>query len=102
MTQILVRTFSHELMAILNRDLNAKDKKTVVKLAGILRIADGLDCTHCDLVKNIDCNIRNNRVVLTCGSKETLDEEFSAAAGKADLFKKVFDKKLSFRHKPGR
>jgi exopolyphosphatase/pppGpp-phosphohydrolase len=82
------------------RNLNAKDKTIVLKLAGILRIADGLDRTHRNLVENINCKIRGNHLVLTCSSKKPLDEEFSAAIDKADLFKQVFDKKLIFRRKP--
>jgi putative phosphoesterase len=79
--------------------LSAKDQTIVRKLAGILRLVDGLDRSHRNLVQNINCSLIANRLELTCGSKEPLEGEFSAATGKADLFKLVFGKKLVLRRK---
>jgi exopolyphosphatase/guanosine-5'-triphosphate,3'-diphosphate pyrophosphatase len=86
-------------------ELNAKDKSVVCKLAAILRLADGLDRSHRNLVENINCKLRGNRLELTCSSKEPsaagetspeggLEEEFKAADEKSDLFMLVFGKKL--------
>jgi exopolyphosphatase/guanosine-5'-triphosphate,3'-diphosphate pyrophosphatase len=79
------------------RELSTKDRTIVRKLAGILRLADGLDRTHCNLVESINCNIKGNRLLLTCISKEPIDGEFSVADNKADLFKQVFGKKPVLR-----
>jgi len=79
--------------------LCAKDKTMVRKLAGILRLADGLDRTHRNLIQNIDCSLNSNRLLLICSSKEPVEEEFKAAIEKADLFKQVFGKKLVLRPK---
>jgi putative phosphoesterase len=79
--------------------LSAKDQNVVRKLAGILRLADGLDRSHQNLVQNINCSLIANRLLLTCRSKEPLEGEFSAANDKADLFKLVFGKKLVLRRK---
>jgi putative phosphoesterase len=81
-------------------ELSREDKTIVRKLAAILRLADGLDCSHRNLVENIVCSLIANRLKLTCISKGPLDGEFSAANDKADLFRQVFDKKLIFRCKP--
>jgi exopolyphosphatase/guanosine-5'-triphosphate,3'-diphosphate pyrophosphatase len=83
------------------RDLSDKDRTIVRKLAGILRIADGLDRTHCNLVETINCAIKGDRLLLACSSKKPLNWEISAAGKKADLFNKVFGKKVFFRRKPG-
>ncbi|MGD0077015.1 MAG: YfcE family phosphodiesterase [Sedimentisphaerales bacterium] len=83
------------------RELSDKDKTIIQKLAGILRLADGLDCTHSNLVERINCNIKGNSLLLNCVSKEPLDEEFSAADDKADLLKQVLGKKIIFRRKTG-
>lgn len=80
-------------------ELSAKDKTIVRKLAGILRLGDGLDRTHRNLIQNIDCSLNSNRLLLICSSKEPLEEEFKAAIEKADLFKQVFGKKLVLRPK---
>jgi putative phosphoesterase len=81
------------------RELIAKDKIIVQKLAGILRIADGLVCSHRNLITSIDCDIKGSRVVFICCSKEPLDEEFLAADEKADLLKRVFGIKTAFQGK---
>ncbi len=81
------------------RELTAKDKTLLRKLAGILRIADGLDCSHLNLVQKINCTLRRNCLELVCISKGLPDEEFSAADKKADLFRQTFGKKVVFRFK---
>ncbi len=80
-------------------ELSAKDQTIVRKLAGILRLADGLDRSHRNLVQNINCSLIADRLELTCSSKEPLEGEYSAANLKADLFMQVFGKKLVLRRK---
>ena len=86
-------------------ELNAKDKTLFCKLAAILRLADGLDRSHHNLVENINCKLRGNRLELICSSKESsaagesspeggFEGELNAADEKSDLFKLVFGKKL--------
>jgi len=77
--------------------LNPKDQKIVRKLAGILRIADGLDRSHRNLVEKTICSLSKNRILLICQSKEPLEEEFKAADEKSDLFKQIFGKKPVLR-----
>lgn len=78
------------------RDLNAKDRDIVRKLAGILRVADGLDRMHQGKVKNISCRLSKKQVEMLCSSKEPLDAEFDAARDKGMLFEDVFAGKLVF------
>jgi putative phosphoesterase len=76
------------------RDLNVKDRNIVSILAGILRVADGLDRTHRSLVRDISCRVSGRRIILSCRSVEPLEWEFAASGDKAELFEKVFIKKL--------
>jgi exopolyphosphatase/guanosine-5'-triphosphate,3'-diphosphate pyrophosphatase len=79
------------------QDLDAKDRDIVRKLAGILRVADGLDRTHQSKVKDINCMENGKQVEMVCSSKEPLDAEFDAARDKGVLFEDVFDRKLVFK-----
>ena len=78
------------------RDLDAKDRDIVRKLAGILRVADGLDWTHQSKVKDIRCRMDGKRVEIVCRSAEPLGAEFDAARDKGGLFENVFARKLVF------
>ncbi len=78
------------------RDLNAKDRDIIRKLAGILRVADGLDRMHQSKVRDISCRIGKKQVEMVCSSKELLDAEFDAARDKGMLFEDVFAGKLVF------
>ena len=78
------------------RDLDAKDRDIVRKLAGILRVADGLDRTHQSKVKDISCRVGKKQVEIVCRSVVSLDAEFDAARDKGVFFEDVFARKLVF------
>ncbi|MGA2071770.1 MAG: HD domain-containing protein [Sedimentisphaerales bacterium] len=83
------------------RDLNTKDRNIVRKLAGILRVVDGLDRTHQSKVEDISCRAGRKQISLTCRSVESLESEFAAARDKAELFEQVFGRKLALKRKLG-
>lgn len=66
-----------------------KERKTVKRLAGILKIADGLDGEHKNLIENIKINFdENNRIaeiILVPKIKEFLSD-ISSAIRKRDLY----------------
>ncbi len=70
-------------------DLDGEGRRYVKKLAALLRLADGLDKGHCDLVSGLQCEIRR-RVHLYLVSREPLNT--GSALSKADLFERVFQK----------
>jgi exopolyphosphatase/guanosine-5'-triphosphate,3'-diphosphate pyrophosphatase len=77
-------------------DLDAKGRDIVCKLAGILRVADGLDRSHESRVKDINCLIDKKQVKMVCRSEKPLDGEFALAAQKGELFEQAFNRKLVF------
>jgi exopolyphosphatase/pppGpp-phosphohydrolase len=87
--------------------LNEADKKTVDVLSAILRVADGLDRTHTNLVKDISCEILSDEIIAKCTvnsdrfSEKTYLPEMEAAFEKSDLFEKVFQRKLVIRCSTG-
>jgi exopolyphosphatase/guanosine-5'-triphosphate,3'-diphosphate pyrophosphatase len=69
-------------------------KPVVEKLAAILRVADGLDGTHRQVVQSVSASIRRRNVVLTVAASASPELEIWAARKKAALFERVFDRKL--------
>lgn len=74
--------------------LTPADREIVRVLAGLLRVADGLDRTHGSRIKNLACEIRPEKIILLCDAAHPAEEERRAALEKADLFKQVFQREL--------
>jgi exopolyphosphatase/guanosine-5'-triphosphate,3'-diphosphate pyrophosphatase len=74
--------------------LSDKDKNIVCVLAGILRIADGLDRTHCSVVKEVECDLDGENILVKCKTAGSATFEFEAAKKKADLLEKVLEKPI--------
>lgn len=75
-------------------DLDKENKAVVGKLAGILRIADGLDRTHAAVVNRLQCVITENQLTISVEAKTESPGERDAAENKADLFKNIFRRKV--------
>ncbi len=59
-------------------------------LAGLLRIADGLDARRLGVVGGIDVARTGEAIVLTCHAMQDIEPEIAAARYKADLFERAF------------
>ena len=75
-------------------------RPVVEKLIALLRIADGLDRTHRQIVSELSCKIRLGRVEFEVQALEDCEGELAAARKKSDLFERVFDRKAVFRAVP--
>src|SRR5262249_44248233 len=80
--------------------LNPYLRPVVEKLAAMLRIADGLDRSHRQLVTEVGCRVRPRRVDFSVTARADCEAELDAARRKADLFERVFDRRPSFRAVP--
>ena len=87
---------SHENWRRLNPYLQA----VVEKLAAILRIADGLDRSHRQIVTGVTCRVKARRIELDAGARADCEPELDAARKKANLFERVFDRSVAFRAVP--
>jgi exopolyphosphatase / guanosine-5'-triphosphate,3'-diphosphate pyrophosphatase len=78
--------------------LSPKSQTIVKKLAGILRIADGLDRSHQGIVEKIDCEIQGNVVIFKIKTKPGVDPHIDiwSAQQKKDLFEDTFNVKTGF------
>ena len=74
--------------------LDDPDRRTVARLAAILRVADGLDCTHRSLVIDLTAQFDSSTIQLDCqADSPALDEERDALK-KGGLLESVFYRKL--------
>lgn len=75
--------------------LSGSDVKQIRALVAILRVADALDLSHHQLVKQLDVEVTNKKVTLALGSGgEALDLELWGARRETRLFEKVFKRQL--------
>lgn len=70
--------------------LSKQDRKTVCLLAGIIRIADGLDHSHCSVVRSVHAKLSSGTLVISCTGSGRGSPERRTAAKKADMLMKVF------------
>jgi exopolyphosphatase/guanosine-5'-triphosphate,3'-diphosphate pyrophosphatase len=74
--------------------LNEQDKDLVRKLAGILRLADGLDRRRNCQIKDIHCKYKGNAIELSLHGQGDLAVEIYGAQSKGDLFCNAFNCEL--------
>jgi len=84
------------------RNLDRADQHRVCMLAGILRVADGLDRSHNSIVRVVQCRVSDRRIVFVCDVRETSQAELRSAAEKADLFREAFGRSLVLKTASGR
>ena len=77
------------------KKLNEDDRRCVRMLAGMLKLADGLDAGHKELVTDVACDIQRKRIVLYVLGGDGVD--LNKAVKKADLFEDVFGYEVEIR-----
>ncbi len=73
--------------------LDIESRNYVVKLASILRVADGL-VSGKSKIKSLICNIRGSKIIIHLNCKKNIP--LCKAIKKADLFEQVYGKSLVF------
>jgi exopolyphosphatase/guanosine-5'-triphosphate,3'-diphosphate pyrophosphatase len=84
---------THELYATLSPD----ERITVAKLAAILRIADALDRSNSQRVREIECERVNGRFVISVPRVDDLSLEQLALRDKGSMFENVYGMKAQLR-----
>ncbi len=77
--------------------LALEDRRTVRRLGGILRLADGLDRRRSRQVRELRCSHRNGRFYLRLGGSGDLAPEIHWGGVKGDLLERAFGVSLSLR-----
>ena len=88
-----VRIESHPLFSLLSPEY----RQTVLRLAAIIRIADGLDFLHTGTVQEIHGIIGSRECTCDIVSLGDVTREKEKARSKAELFSRVFERELVIR-----
>ena len=79
------------------RSLPPKKKVTVSKLTSILRIADSLDASHTEKIRNMSVTLHPDRLHISCEAKADMSFEEWAFEHRCDLFEDVMGVKARLR-----
>lgn len=79
-------------------DPGAEDRMR--KLAALLRVADGLDRSHHDVVRGVDVHVGPSLVLVRVDADGDVELEQWAARRRRNLFEKVFDRELEVTAHP--
>jgi CHAD domain-containing protein len=77
--------------------LSSHDRNTVIMLAALLRIADGLDYLHLGSAESVHCTIHPQEIILEVSALRDISTEKARAIQKSDLFVQVFERKVVIR-----
>ena len=80
------------------RKLQPDDRRRVRVLAGLLRVADGLDVSHAAVVGQVACRISPTRLTLCCRVTGPAEAECLAARKKGRLLETMVHRKLKICH----
>jgi exopolyphosphatase / guanosine-5'-triphosphate,3'-diphosphate pyrophosphatase len=76
--------------------LNPDEKRALVLLIPLLRLADSLDRSHDQRVKFMECSIRNGSIVLRIASAEDTSLEQWATEQTGEVVRQVYNRPLAF------
>jgi len=77
--------------------LSLEQRKHVLMLASLIRIADGLDYLHLGSVTSVHCSAGTDKVVIETSVQRDASAEIQRALQKGDLFTEVFERTLVIR-----
>ena len=80
--------------------LDAADRRRVDVLAGMLRVADGLDRSHRDVVADVSCQTSPGKLTISCLGEPPAEAEMWAAGKKADLLEQTLGRTVTFELAP--
>ena len=75
--------------------LSAEERRAILLLVPLLRIADSLDRSHDQRVEGMDCQIRDGRVVLSLRSSMAVDLDQWAGERAAETFRRIYERDVT-------
>lgn len=77
--------------------LSPQERDSVMMLASMIRIADGLDYLHQGSIESVHCTLRPDAIVIEISARQDASAEMERARLKSDLFSRVFNRNLVIR-----
>jgi exopolyphosphatase/guanosine-5'-triphosphate,3'-diphosphate pyrophosphatase len=75
--------------------LPADDRRTLLFLIPILRLADNLNRSRQQRIRGIECRLRNGEVVLSVKSTQDIDLEQWGAERAGEAFRQIYDRPIA-------
>lgn len=82
-------------------ELENTDNLTVTKLLAILRVANALDRSHKQKLKDFKVDLKDGSLSITVKTNEDITLEKSSLKEKAEFFEEVFGVKLLLKQRKG-
>lgn len=82
------------------QNLSVEDKRVLMQLIPLLRLAENLDVSHEQRVNSLSCRIRDSQVVLQLGSREDVSLEQWAAERAGESFRQVYGRAIVAQKAP--
>ena len=79
------------------RSLDAEERRALLRLIPLLRVADSLDRSHDQRVESLECQVRDGQVVLELASRSDIDLEGWAAERAGEAFRQVYEVPVAIR-----
>jgi exopolyphosphatase / guanosine-5'-triphosphate,3'-diphosphate pyrophosphatase len=80
--------------------LSPAERLRVQQLAALLRIADGLDRSHQQLIKGLSVELQPGRILLSLTTARAASREMAAAQKKSDLARNIFLREIEIIQLP--
>jgi len=77
--------------------LSPDERQVVDLLASILRLADGLDTSHQERVRDLSCKISQKKIIIKCAIQSGTKQEIKSALEKSDLIKQVLHRDIEIK-----
>jgi exopolyphosphatase/pppGpp-phosphohydrolase len=74
--------------------LEPAQRRVAAILAALLRVADGLDRTHQNVVQDLSCEVSSQQIVVRCAVRRPTEDERMEALDKGRLLEQIFDRRL--------
>jgi exopolyphosphatase/guanosine-5'-triphosphate,3'-diphosphate pyrophosphatase len=78
-------------------ELPSRARRVVAVGASLLRLADGLDRSHCSVVSSLACTVRRRKIDVRIRARGDAELEIWGAQRKMELFAETFGRTVSFR-----
>ncbi len=77
-------------------DLKESQQRVICSLASILRVADGLDRSHMNLINDLHCTFDDDKIIIKLFANGIAESEISSANKKSDLMRQLFNREVIF------
>jgi len=78
--------------------LDTSSRHAVEWLGGMLRVADGLDCSHSNVIKDLTCDISDTKVLIRLDAAGDCRMEIEGARQKQELLRRRVERQIDYRY----